>query len=185
MNPIDGLAHNATVLLLQFALSLATFSPCLPPQLVLVFLFLWFFARLFLGDQLSVSHTLDPMSLIRVRQESLDERMRTRWKALFAQGNRYDWSAVSGMPPAAASVDGERVTYSNFHEWTEADTGRLEPVVSYKAIATSALRGPGFWSKPGPARSPRARPGRAGPLHNLAGRAGPGPTYCGPGPGLG
>ena len=28
-------------------------------------------------------------------------------------------------------------------------------------------------------------PGRAGPLHNFAGRAGPGPTYCGPGPGLG
>ena len=33
---------------------------------------------------------------------------------------------------------------------------------------------------PSPARSPRA-----GPLHNFAGRAGPGPTYCGPGPGLG
>ena len=27
--------------------------------------------------------------------------------------------------------------------------------------------------------------GRAGPLHNFAGRAGPGPTYCGPGPCLG
>ena len=31
----------------------------------------------------------------------------------------------------------------------------------------------------------RLKPGRAGPLHNFAGRAGPGPTYCGPGPGLG
>ena len=54
----------------------------------------------------------------------------------------------------------------------------------------SALRGPGFGSKPGPSRSPRAGPGRAGPgragpVHNFAGRAGPGPTYCGPRSGLG
>ena len=60
----------------------------------------------------------------------------------------------------------------------------VRPHLEY-CIQASALRGPGFWSKPGPARSPRAGPGRAGPLHNLAGRAGPGPTYCGPGPGLG
>ena len=33
-------------------------------------------------------------------------------------------------------------------------------------VDTSVLRGPGFGSKPGPARSPRA-----GPLHNFAGRA--------------
>ena len=45
---------------------------------------------------------------------------------------------------------------------------------------TSALRGPGFGPKPGPARRLRA-----GPLHNFVGWAGPGPTYCGPGPGLG
>ena len=29
------------------------------------------------------------------------------------------------------------------------------------SVYISALRGPGFWSKPGPARSPRAGPGRA------------------------
>ncbi|KAI0213579.1 7,8-dihydro-8-oxoguanine triphosphatase [Lamellibrachia satsuma] len=87
--------------------------------------------------------------------ESLDERMRTRWKALFAQGNRYDWSAVSGMPPAAASVDGERVTYSNFHEWTEADTGRLEPVqVALPQYRSSSSR-KGSKRREGP---PRAMP---------------------------
>ena len=36
---------------------------------------------------------------------------------------------------------------------------------------TSALRGPGFGSKPGPTRNRRA-----GPLHNFVGRAWPGPT---------
>ena len=41
-------------------------------------------------------------------------------------------------------------------------------------MSISALHGPGFGSKPGPSRSPRA-----GPLHNFAGRAGPG--RAGPG----
>ena len=50
---------------------------------------------------------------------------------------------------------------------------------SLGSLRISALRGRGFGSKPGPARSPRA-----GPLHNFVDRAGPGPTYCGPMPGL-
>ena len=33
--------------------------------------------------------------------------------------------------------------------------------IARTCIYTSALRGPGFWSKPGPASSPRAGPGRA------------------------
>ena len=49
----------------------------------------------------------------------------------------------------------------------------------FLSMSTSAQRRPGFGSKPGPARSPWA-----GPLHNFAGRARPGPTYCRPVPGL-
>ena len=56
--------------------------------------------------------------------------MRTRWKALFAHGDSHDWAAVSGVAPAAVTGSGEHVTYSNFHEWIEADTGRLALQVS-------------------------------------------------------
>ena len=75
-------------------------------------------------------HGRHTLSFVHVRQETLDEKMRTRWKALFANGNSYDWAAVSGVAPAAATVSGEHVTYSNFHEWIEADTGRLTLQVS-------------------------------------------------------
>ena len=60
---------------------------------------------------------------------------------------------------------------------------QLIPLVRPSRHTLSALRGPGFGSKPGPARSPRAGPGRAGPLHNFAGRAGPGLGLHTAGPG--
>ena len=45
------------------------------------------------------------------------------------------------------------------------------------------MRGPGFWSKPGPARSPRAGPGRAGPGLYIISWAGPGLGLHTAGPG--
>ena len=50
-------------------------------------------------------------------------------------------------------------------------TNMLSDVKHFGCVAISALRGPGFGSKPGLYIIPRAL-------------AWPGPTYCGPGPGL-
>ena len=62
--------------------------------------------------------------------------------------------------------------------WTNCVCGRPGAEVLSTRVLRSALRGPGFWSKPGTAAG----------LHGLGlyiiSRAGPGPTYCGPGSGL-